>query len=110
MKYAYSDLGPQSAGATVVVHVEGGASNVLLLTMAEFLRYSGKGSFRYHGGRRRSSPMRLTIPSDDHWFAVLELATYNGRARATVEVVPPPGPAGPAGDRRPEHVGVMVEA
>lgn len=89
MKYAYLDLGEQEAGSTVEIKVRGGgAVNVFLLTSANFLRYQAKRSFRYHGGRFRGKPVRLEVPHDDHWFAVLELGTYNGHARATVEVLP----------------------
>jgi hypothetical protein len=89
MKYSHLDLGPQEAGSTVVVRVRGGATGVLLLNIANFLRYQADRSFHYHGGGRyRGKPVRIQVPHDDHWFVVLELGTYNGRARATVEVLP----------------------
>lgn len=89
MKYAYLDLGRQAEGSTVEVRVRGGATSVLLLSVANFLRYQSERSFRYAGGGRyRGRPVRLRIPRDDHWFAVLELGTYNGRAHAAVEVLP----------------------
>jgi hypothetical protein len=89
MKYAYLDLGRQAEGSTVEVRVRGGATNVLLLSAANFNRYQADRSFRYGGGGRyRGKPVRMAIPRDDHWFAVLELGTYNGKARATVEVLP----------------------
>lgn len=100
MKYAYSDLGPQEAGSTVLVNVRGAATNVLLLRMSDFLRYQADGSFHYRGGRYRGSPVRIQVPSDDHWFVVMELGTYNGRTRATVEVLPPGGEAEQA-ERQP---------
>jgi hypothetical protein len=31
--------------------------------------------------------MRIEVPRDDHWFVVLEVGTYNGHARASVEVL-----------------------
>jgi Domain of unknown function (DUF1883) len=89
MKYAYLDLGRQEAGGTVEVKIRGAATNVLLLDVANFLRYQADRSFRYSGGGRyRGRPVRIGIPRDDHWFVVLELGTYNGRARATVELLP----------------------
>lgn len=103
MRYAYSDLGRQAAGTTVLVNLRGGgATNALLLSMADFLRYSTDKSFRYHGGRLHGNPMQIEIPSDDHWFVVLELGTYNTKARATVEVVPP-------GQDSPEPAGAFVD-
>lgn len=100
MKYTYSDLGRVQAGSTVVVDIHGGGvTNVLLLSMAEFVRYSADRPFRYFGGRYRGEPVRIEVPSDDHWFAVAEFGTYNARARTTVEVLPPVG-AAPADDTR----------
>ncbi len=89
MKYAYLDLGEQAAGSTVQVTVRGGgAKNVLVLTSANFVRYQADRSFRYLGGRYRGQPVRIKLPQDDHWYAVMEIGTYNGRARAAVEVLP----------------------
>jgi Domain of unknown function (DUF1883) len=89
MKYAYLDLGRQATGSTVEVRVRGMAKNVLLLTAANFLRYQSDRSFRYSGGGRyRGRLVRIDVPRDDHWFVVLELGTYNGHARAMVEVLP----------------------
>ena len=102
-KYAYLDLGRQSRGSTVEIKVRGGATNVLLLSVAYFLRYRRGRSFRYSGGGRyRGKPARIDVPRDDHWFMVLEVGTYNGRARATVEVLP----AG--ADQQPERAVVTA--
>ncbi len=65
MKYAYLDLGHQAAGRIVEVRVRGGATNVLLLSAANFLRYQADRSFRYHGGRYRGRPVRIEVPRDD---------------------------------------------
>jgi hypothetical protein len=89
MKYGYLNLGRQKPGSTVEVKVRGGATRVLLLSAAEFVRYHSQRPFRYLGGRYRGQPVRIRIPRDDEWFAVLELGTYNDKTRATVEVYPP---------------------
>lgn len=103
MKYGYLDLGRQAEGSTVEVNVRGAATNVLLLSAANFLRYQAEHSFRYEaGGRYRGKTVRMSVPRDDHWFAVMEFGTYNGRARATVEVLP-------AGSGQPPQR-VVVEA
>ena len=68
MKYAYSDLGVQERGNTVVVTVRGGASGVMLLDRANFARYRADRSFYFTGGRYRGSPVRLEIPEDGPWY------------------------------------------
>ena len=88
MKHAYLDLGEQAAGSAVEVKIRGGARSVFLLDAVNFMRYRTDRSFRYHGGRYRGGPVRLRVPRDDHWFAVMEIGSYNGRARASVEVLP----------------------
>jgi hypothetical protein len=87
MKYAYADLGAQEQGNDVVINVRGGARGVMLIDVANFQRYRTGRSFRFEGGRYRGSPARLQIPSDGHWYAVLDLGSLNGRAKATVEVI-----------------------
>src|SRR5947209_9258186 len=94
MKYAYADLGAQEQGNEVVINVRGGAHGAMLIDVANFLRYRTGRSFRFTGGRYRGSPARLEVPEDGHWYAVLDLGTYNGRAKATVEVLTP-GAASP---------------
>ena len=89
MKYAYADLGQQARGNEVVINVRGGAHGVMLIDIANFHRYRSGRSFRFTGGRYRGSPATLEVPEDGHWFAVLDLANYNGRAKATVEVRTP---------------------
>jgi hypothetical protein len=87
MKYAYADLGRQEQGNEVVINVRGGARGVMLIDVANFARYRTGRSFRFAGGRYRGSPARLEVPSDGHWYAVLDLGSLNGRAKATVEVI-----------------------
>jgi Domain of unknown function (DUF1883) len=89
MKYAFADLGHQQGGNEVVINVRGGANGVMLIDVANFLRYRSGRSFRFTGGRYRGSPARLEVPEDGHWYAVLDLGSYNGRAKATVEVRTP---------------------
>ncbi|HET8980916.1 MAG TPA: DUF1883 domain-containing protein [Solirubrobacteraceae bacterium] len=57
------------------------------------MRVEHERSFHFRGGRYRGRPVQIEVPKDDHWFAVLELGTYNGRARATVEVIAASGDA-----------------
>jgi hypothetical protein len=91
MRYAYNDLGQQQAGATVSVRLSGSASNVVLVDQSNFARYRAGQPFSYEGGRYRRSPARLTIPSDGHWYAVLDLGGYGGRVRGSVSVFTPDG-------------------
>jgi Domain of unknown function (DUF1883) len=101
MKYAYADLGPQQKGSEVTVNLRGGARNVMLLDVANFLRYRTGRAFRFAGGRYRGSPTHLEVPHDGHWYAVVDLGSYNARAKATVEVV---DPRAQESEREPQRV------
>lgn len=91
MRYAYHDLGQQSAGTTVTVRWTAGGADVLLLDPVGFSKYSREKNivFRAGGGRYGRPPARLSIPKDGRWYVVLDLRRYSGNAEATVEVVNP---------------------
>ncbi len=95
MRYAYYDLGEQPEGNTVVVRMRGSTANLILVDAKNFARYRAGQPFSYEGGRYRRSPARLTIPSDGHWYAVLDLGGYGGRVRGSVSVFTPDGSAVP---------------
>ncbi|MFF2849659.1 DUF1883 domain-containing protein [Streptomyces sp. NPDC058001] len=89
MEHVYYDLGSLKRGSTVVVTLRNQA-NVQVMTRSEYSKYkSGKG-YRYLGGRVNRSPHRITIPSNGHWVAAIDLGGRTGRIGSSVEVQPPP--------------------
>ena len=100
MRYAYKDLGQQSAGTTVVVRWSGSAANVMLLDPVNFSKYQytdGRPFFYDVGGRYPRGPVRLPIPEDGRWYVVVDRGSYAGGA-PTVEVITPE-------DRQPKAKG-----
>lgn len=91
LRYAYMDLGELEAESTVVVRLHGSRANVLLLSQPNFFAYRTGRPFRYIGGRYGPSAVRLEIPRDDHWYAVVDLGGYSGTTQASVEVLHPDG-------------------
>ena len=79
MKYLCYDLGNQEQDNSVVVHLRGSAANVLLLDRENFGRYRLHRPFRYIGGLRRRTPVRLEIPRDGHWYLVVDCGGYKHR-------------------------------
>jgi hypothetical protein len=100
MRYAVYDLGHQETGSTAVVRLRGSAANVLLLDETNLSCYRRGEHFVFEGGFARTSPVRLTIPRDGHWYVVLDLGGYRGRVRGEVTVAR----AGEAGPRAPQPV------
>src|SRR5579884_45096 len=91
LRYAYYDLGELEEGSTALVRMSGSRANVTLLDARNFARYRAGQPFAYVGGNRRRSPVRLEVPHDGHWYVVLDLGGFGGRARGAVSVLGPDG-------------------
>ena len=99
MRYAYGDLGEQTAGSTAVVRWRGSAANVMLLDPVNFAKYrDGRIPVAYSGGGHGRSPARLSIPQDGRWYVV---ADFGGTStEATVEILRPHGGKPPASEEK----------
>jgi uncharacterized protein DUF1883 len=99
MRYAYSDLGEQTAGTTAVVRWRGSPANVVLLDPVNFAKYhEGRTPVFYSGGGHGRSPARLSIPQDGRWYVV---ADFGGTSiEATVEILKPRGGKPPATEEK----------
>ena len=85
--YAYYDLGELSQGDTVVVRLRGSKPNVLLLDRRNLERSRFGLRFAFVGGLQRRSPVRLSVPYDDHWYVALDLGGRPGQAQGAVSVI-----------------------
>ena len=99
MRYAYGDLGEQTAGSTAVVRWRGSAANVMLLDPVNFAKYrDGRTPVFYSGGGHGRSPARLSIPQDGRCYVV---ADFGGTStEATVEVLKRHGGKPPASEEK----------
>lgn len=89
MEHLYFDLKQQKKGAVAVVTLDKQA-NVRLMTASNYSGLKAGRRFSFHGGRATRSPARLPIPSNGHWYVVVDLGGLAGRVRASVSVQPPP--------------------
>ena len=64
---------------------------MLLLDPANFARYRAGQPFEYVGGLRKRSPVRLEVPHDGRWYALLDLGGFGGHVRGAVSVLGPDG-------------------
>lgn len=91
MQHLYFDLKQQKKGAVAVVTLDKQA-NVRLMTASNYRALTAGRRFSFHGGRATKSSVRLQIPSNGHWFVVVDLGGLAGQVRASVAVQPsPPG-------------------
>lgn len=91
MDHLYFDLKQQKKGAIAVVTLDKQA-NVRLMTASNYSAFKAGRRFSFHGGRAMKAPVRLPIPTNGHWYVVVDLGGLAGQVRAGVNVqAPPPG-------------------
>ena len=73
-------------GRIVVVSIDQQA-NVLLLDSSNYQSYCRGGAYRYHGGWRKASPVRLSIPHTGQWHIAIDLAGNSGTIRSSIQIV-----------------------
>ncbi|MCT9077002.1 DUF1883 domain-containing protein [Streptomyces fulvoviolaceus] len=86
VKYQYYDLGRLKRGADVVVTLRGNAANVRLMDAHNYRAFSRNARHKYVGGLFRTSPVRLRIPNDGHWYVTVDLGGLGGSVRSGVRV------------------------
>lgn len=75
------------AGDVVEVALQGNAANVMLMERHDFESYQRGSNFRYVGGYFKRSPVRLAVPSNGHWFVVVDIAGYPGHVKASIKLL-----------------------
>lgn len=109
MEHLYYDLGQQKKGAVAVVTLDKQA-NVRLMTGSNYRAFRSGRQGRFHGGLAKTSPVRLAIPSNDHWYVVVDFGGLPGRVRANVHVEqPPPGLLPPLRESRARNPALDIE-
>src|SRR4051812_4935086 len=87
-EYIHSDLGNRGRGDVVEVTLSGSAANVRLLDSSNFSSYRRRARHSYVGGLAKQSPIRLGIPHQGHWHAVVDMQGLRGTTRAGIRVIP----------------------
>jgi len=87
LKFLHFDIGQRKRGEMVEVTLTNGA-NVRLMDSTNFSSFKNGRRHKYHGGLAKRSPVRLQVPSDGHWYVVVDMQGLRGSTRASVRVVP----------------------
>jgi len=66
------DLGKIQRDAVVTICLDATA-NVRLLTKVNFLAYRRRQFYRMHGGVATAPMFKISIPTNAHWFLVLDM-------------------------------------
>ena len=90
MKFTQYDLGQVKRGSTVVVTLRGSAANLRLMTWSDLSNYKNGRNHHYCGGLATTSPARIAVPRDDHWYLTVDLQGLRGSTETSVRVEPPP--------------------
>jgi hypothetical protein len=91
-RFLHTDLGNLNRGEVVEVSLSGNAANVLLLNSSNLSNYRSGRKYSYKGGLATKSPVRLPIPSSDHWHVVIDMRGLRGQTKSSVRVLPSPLP------------------
>lgn len=92
MSFTHYDLGYKSGGEIIEVSLSGNSANVRLLDSSNFQNFRSNRTYRGHGGRVTSSPVRLQISHAGYWYVVVDLIGLGGSVRSSVRVLPGPLP------------------
>lgn len=77
-----------NAGSGNVIAVElTRAANVLLLDDINYGAYRRGGSYHYHGGYAKQTPVKLVPPHNGNWHVVVDLGGHGGHVEASVSVL-----------------------
>lgn len=87
MNFLKYDLGQLLKGQIVEVTLSSQA-NVKLMDFSNFNSYRNGRRHRYYGGLATKTPVRLTVPSNGHWYVTIDLGGYAGTVKAGVNVLP----------------------
>lgn len=79
------DLGHLSGGEIVTVALKERA-NVRLIDASNLRLYQRGERYTFIGGHALRSPVRLEVPSRDHWYVVLDLGGASGTIHSNVSV------------------------
>lgn len=86
-EFIKSDLGQCRRGDVVEVTLTSGA-NVRLLDQTNFDKYRRGQAHHYTGGLAKYSPVRLQVPRNGHWYAVVDMQGLRGSTRAGFRKIP----------------------
>lgn len=87
MNFLRYDLGQLKKGQIVEISLSSQA-NVKLMTSSDFNNYKNGRKHRYYGGLAKVSPIRIPVPSNNHWYVTVDLGGYAGKVNASVNVLP----------------------
>jgi hypothetical protein len=88
MNFNYWDIGQRSGGEVVEVTLSGNAANVRLFDSSNYGSFKAGRRSTYYGGHATTSPVRIPVPRNGHWYVVVDYGGYAGRGRASVQVLP----------------------
>ncbi|WP_410656905.1 DUF1883 domain-containing protein [Amycolatopsis sp. lyj-112] len=87
MQFHTWDLGQRSAGNVVEVSLTGNAANVMLLDSSNLAARKAGRNYRASGGHVTRSPVRLTVPSNGHWYLAVDYGGAAGSSRVSHRVL-----------------------
>ena len=85
MKYLLYDLGLAKEGNAIEILL-GYAVNVRIMNEQNFRSFSKNSAHKFMGGYVERSPYKVTIPYDDHWYAIIEAGSFFSKIKSLVKL------------------------
>jgi hypothetical protein len=87
MEFQHYDLGQLYEGRIVIVTISGSSANVKLMDSSNFQNYKSGRKHSFYGGHVKSSPFKISIPSDGSWYITIDLGGFSGKLSSSVKVI-----------------------
>jgi hypothetical protein len=85
MKYLLYDLGEIKEGSMVEISL-GYAVNVRVLDEAAYALFKENTAHKFIGGYIERSPYKVGIPSDGHWYVIIDAGSFFGKIKSLVKL------------------------
>ncbi|MDR0569886.1 MAG: DUF1883 domain-containing protein [Clostridiales Family XIII bacterium] len=92
MQYLLYDLGQAREGAMTEIAL-GYAANVRLMDADNYALFRQNAPHKFTGGYIQRSPYKAVLPSDGHWYVVIDAGSFFGKIKCLVKFAPEPGSA-----------------
>ncbi|MCR4925868.1 MAG: DUF1883 domain-containing protein [Clostridiales bacterium] len=84
MNFRAYDMGNCKKGEIIEVLLKGDGVNVSIMDAPNYFEYKNARRHKYIGGHIDSSPYKVALPYDAHWYVTIDFGGYPGEAKCAV--------------------------
>lgn len=84
MNFKAFDMGNCKGGEIIEIILKGDGVNVSIMDAPNYFEYKNGRKHKYIGGHVQSSPYKVMLPYDAHWYVAIDFGGYPGEAKCAV--------------------------